>query len=286
MRSRLSRSRMRRESESENNQNGEGMSLKKSHIAADMKTVLLVCSKKTFIVDAMVDKLEESGYTVSCVKADIMEVEPVEGPAGYVIYYITDDLSEKIQEFLFYLRDIVVEGDKFLYLAGEKADIEIAERMMKSTNVVTGYFERPINVNKVITTFERNTTGRKHKKNILVVDDDGTFLRSVHDWLSDRYQVTMANSGMSAVAYLAKHEPDLILLDYEMPIADGAKVLEMIRTETQTSNTPVIFLTGKDDKESVMKVIPLKPQGYLLKTLSPEKIHQEVDDFFERQKGI
>ena len=49
---------------------------------------------------------------------------------------------------------------------------------------------------------------------------------------------------------------------------------------------PVIFLTGKDDKESVMQVMALKPAGYLLKTLEPAMIVQAVDDFFERQKGL
>lgn len=284
MRSRLSKSRMDRQALARQEVKEQAKEKKKLHVALDMRSVVIICSKKTFIVDAMVDKLKENDYSVAVVKADIMEMEMVEAAAGYIVYYITDDLK-KIQEFLIYLRDVTVEGEKNLYLAGEKADIDIVEKMIKS-NVIRGRFERPINVNNIISAFEKNTTGKKNKKNVLVVDDDGTFLRSVHDWLSDRYQVTMANSGMSAVAYLARHQPDLILLDYEMPIADGAKVLEMIRTETETSNTPVIFLTGKDDKESVLKVLPLKPQGYLLKTLSPEKIHQEVDDFFERQKGI
>ena len=78
---------------------------------------------------------------------------------------------------------------------------------------------------------------------------------------------------------------DLVLLDYEMPIVDGKQVLGMIRAEKEFSDMPVIFLTSKDDKESVMQVMSLKPDGYLLKTLEPAKIIQAVDDFFEKQKG-
>ena len=46
----------------------------------------------------------------------------------------------------------------------------------------------------------------------------------------------------------------------------------------------LIFLTGKNDKESIMKVLELKPEGYLLKSMEPAKIIQEIDNFFEKQK--
>ena len=41
-----------------------------------------------------------------------------------------------------------------------------------------------------------------------------------------------------------------------------------------------------DDKASVMQVMSLKPEGYLLKTLPPREIIQAVDDFFEKHKGV
>jgi len=78
----------------------------------------------------------------------------------------------------------------------------------------------------------------------------------------------------------------LVLLDYEMPIVDGKQVLEMIRSETEFADIPVIFLTSKGDKESVMQVMALKPDGYLLKTMPPEDIKQSVDAFFERKKAL
>ena len=102
--------------------------------------------------------------------------------------------------------------------------------------------------------------------------------------IRDRYQIILANSGAMAIKYLSTNRPDLVLLDYEMPIVDGRQVLGMIRSETEFSNIPVIFLTSKGDKESVMNVMELKPDGYLLKTMPPEQIKQSVDDFFEKRK--
>lgn len=123
------------------------------------------------------------------------------------------------------------------------------------------------------------------KKSILLVDDDATFLKMVKDWLSDSYRVTIVSSGMQAITYIAKNTPDLILLDYEMPITTGPQVLEMIRSESATSTIPVIFLTGKDDKESVTKVLALKPEGYILKNTGKKKLLEQIANFFETRKA-
>ena len=48
-----------------------------------------------------------------------------------------------------------------------------------------------------------------------------------------------------AIKYLALNIPDLILLDYEMPIVDGRQFMQMIREDTEFQNIPIIFLTGK-----------------------------------------
>ena len=66
-----------------------------------------------------------------------------------------------------------------------------------------------------------------------------------------------------------------------MPITDGPTVLEMIKSEETTEDIPVIFLTGKGDKESVMKVVSLKPNGYLLKTLNQYELLKAIREFFE-----
>ncbi len=71
-----------------------------------------------------------------------------------------------------------------------------------------------------------------------------------------------------------------------MPVCDGRQVLEMIRTETEFADIPVIFLTSRGDKESVLEVMALKPEGYLLKTMPPAEIIRSVDEFFERKKAM
>ena len=94
----------------------------------------------------------------------------------------------------------------------------------------------------------------------------------------------MANSGLQAIKWLGKNRADLILLDYEMPVTNGAKVLEMLRSDNETKDIPVIFLTGKSDRKSVMEVVELKPQGYFLKTISMEELLEKLEEFFIKQK--
>ncbi len=69
-----------------------------------------------------------------------------------------------------------------------------------------------------------------------------------------------------------------------MPITPGPQVMKMIRSEHNADEIPIIFLTGKADTESVIAVMQLRPQGYLLKTMSKEEIVESIDKFFETNK--
>jgi CheY-like chemotaxis protein len=96
--------------------------------------------------------------------------------------------------------------------------------------------------------------------------------------------VALANSGVQAITWLAKNTCDLILLDYAMPVTDGKKVLEMLKSEENTRDIPVMFLTGKNDKESIMEVLKLNPDDYLLKTIGRDALLEKMAEFFESRE--
>ena len=122
-----------------------------------------------------------------------------------------------------------------------------------------------------------------HKSKILVVDDSLVVQQSMKDLLGNDYEVAVAQSGLSAIRCITLDRPDLVLLDYEMPVCTGSQVLEMIRAEKDFEDIPVIFLTGRADGESVKKVLALKPAGYLIKSLKPEEIKKNIDGFFKNK---
>lgn len=104
-----------------------------------------------------------------------------------------------------------------------------------------------------------------NRKHILVIDDDLNMLKTLRYYLRDQYKVTVINSGKVAVDFLLKFTPDLILLDYMMPMFNGAAVLKIIKSREATKDIPVYFLTGQTDKTTVMECLSLKPAGYIIK---------------------
>ncbi len=102
--------------------------------------------------------------------------------------------------------------------------------------------------------------------------------------MEGKYDMIEADSSISAIKKIAVNRPHLVLMDYEMPVCDGRQALEMIRSDADISDIPVMFLTGRGDRESVKKVMSLKPEGYLLKTMPEEAIREAVDEFFEKRE--
>jgi len=119
------------------------------------------------------------------------------------------------------------------------------------------------------------------RKIVLVVDDNAATLRSIKAMLDKKYRVTLATSGMQAMTSIGKQRPDVILLDYEMPVCDGRQTLEMIRADEELKDIPVIFLTGVNDRENIQAVLKLGPKGYLLKPAVAEKLIAAIDKALE-----
>ena len=246
-----------------------------------MANVLLVSESKSFMVASLTQQLEEVGHNVIQTINNPNEIGKIKDEIQLVLLYV----EELVVEGLVYLKDKVIEENIPIFVIGDKEQIEEVETVIPKQFIKKNIL-RPINVKDVVGVIDKYLKeDESHmKKKILVVDDSGAVLRNVKGWLQDKYQVILANSGAMAIKYLALNRPDLVLLDYEMPICDGRQVLEMIRAESDFSDMSVIFLTSKSDRESVMKVTALKPDGYLLKTMEPNQIVQAIDDFFEKKK--
>lgn len=140
-------------------------------------------------------------------------------------------------------------------------------------------------VEKYLAKREEQQADAAQKPKILVVDDSMTVRQSMKQLLDKDYEIELVESGVAAIRAITLNRPDLILLDYEMPVCDGRQTLEMIRSDEAFTDIPVIFLTGKSDPESMIKVMPLKPSGYLLKHSKPEELKKEIDGFFEKKQA-
>ena len=108
---------------------------------------------------------------------------------------------------------------------------------------------------------KREQADSNTKPKILIVDDSMTIRHGMKQLLEGDYEVAMAESGVAAIRTITLNRPDLVLLDYEMPIVDGKQTLEMLRSEKSFEDIPVIFLTGRRDTATMIQVLPLKPAG-------------------------
>lgn len=107
---------------------------------------------------------------------------------------------------------------------------------------------------------------------ILFIDDSKMQLQVLRGLLKNDYEVFTSESGLDGIDVAKKQQPDLIFLDYGMPVISGTETLERLRQNEKTKNIPVVFLTGVDDKEEATAALKLKPQGYLLKPVTKEKL--------------
>ncbi|MCM1122954.1 MAG: response regulator [Eubacterium sp.] len=118
------------------------------------------------------------------------------------------------------------------------------------------------------------------RKHILVVDDDLNMLKTLRYYLQDQYKVTVVNSGKVAVDFLLKYTPDLILLDYMMPVCNGAEVLKIIKSREETKDIPVYFLSGLTDQNTVKECLSLEPAGYIIKPVAKEALLAKMKEAF------
>jgi CheY-like chemotaxis protein len=247
-----------------------------------MMNVVIVSELTSFYIKVIKEKLEEAGYGVTTVSADLDEINNIETSVSGVLIYIDEKLLTQHKALIF-LKDRAVEEDFPVFVIGGTGEIDRISSMIPK-ELIRGAFTRPIDMPAVVAAIEKQLNEYAVMKKVLVVDDNSTTLRSVKAWLQGKYNVYIANSGTMAIKYLTLVKPDLVLLDYEMPICDGRQVLEMIRSETEFEKVPVIFLTGKNTKERFLSVQSLKPEGYLLKSMEPGQIVKAIDDFFMKKR--
>lgn len=286
-----------------------------------MSKVLFITEKTSFISEGIINHLKAQDFEVLTVKPDVTAISNFlkedngndeeaidpevaallsqeageESPASsgeakkddipriFILYLQGED--NLMIDVLGYIKDLVEDRGIRFFVIGTQEELD--EVIGKKADYVAEKYTRPVDIAELLKRLQKEGEAvdkLKEFKSILIVDDDATALRSMKSLLSTHYKILVANSGMNAITILAKNKVDLILLDFEMPIVNGPKVLEMIRSDPNTANIPVMFLTAKGDKRSIMEVLRFKPEKYLLKTMLPKDILDSIDEFFRTRR--
>lgn len=119
------------------------------------------------------------------------------------------------------------------------------------------------------------------KKHILVVDDVPANLKYAEQLLGEQYRLTLAVSGAQALKFLTKAEPDLILLDINMPEMDGCTVLTRLKENSATEKIPVIILTSDADSAMEIKCLALGAVDFIRKPFVTEIMLSRIETQIE-----
>lgn len=247
--------------------------------------VLLIRREDTFLVNTIKNNLDKNAFQYVESGLGVPELMSKKDVAELLILYV-DNTGDDIREALTYIKDLILEEGKELIILGDRSEMNSVEHVIPQ-NLIADIFERPFDMQRImrrVGDFLIQQKAAPRKKLILIVDDDPTYLRMIYNWLRDDYSVCMASSGMQAMSWLTENKADLVLLDYEMPKLKGSQVLEMMRSDPQTAQIPVIFLTGNSDKKSIMEVLAMKPAGYLLKSIDRANLLENLRKFFIEQR--
>lgn len=152
-----------------------------------------------------------------------------------------------------------------------------------------GYMLKPPSKQQLLSTIEDvlNKHERKlSKPNILLVDDEAESLLLFKTYLQNNFNVTALSSPLASLEYMKKFVPDMVILDYNMPIYNGKFVYEYMKSHEALSDIPVVFLTGETDVSVIRSCTSMHPEAVILKTEGKENLVKRINKVFEEKGGL
>ena len=118
-----------------------------------------------------------------------------------------------------------------------------------------------------------------NKKSILIVDDDGFNRQIIADMLmkTDLFTVMSAIDGKMGCELAERFQPNLVLLDWNMPGLSGDEVVQQLMANDATKEIPVIVVTGVENKGEVEKISELGLAGYVTKPIVEKELLTSIN---------
>jgi len=115
------------------------------------------------------------------------------------------------------------------------------------------------------------------KKKIVAVDDNPENLGVLKNTLKEKYTVFPVPSAVEMFDLLGHVKPDLILLDVEMPEMNGHEAAQKLKGDDSLKTIPFIFLTSRDDEESIKKGFDLGAIDYIPKPIVAPVLLERIE---------
>ena len=118
---------------------------------------------------------------------------------------------------------------------------------------------------------------------ILIVDDDYLSRELLQAHMENaHYSVLLANSGNKALEVAAAQQPDVILMDVNMPGLSGYTTCIQLKQSPTTSHIPVLLMTAMDDEESILQATESGADGFVSKPFDIPQMFEQIKRLIER----
>ncbi len=121
---------------------------------------------------------------------------------------------------------------------------------------------------------------------VLLVEDNEELAIFIRDSLQEKYQVQHVINGALGYDAALSLMPDLIVSDVLMPVMDGFTLCSNLKNDIRTSHIPIILLTAKASRDSLMEGLSKGADDYLTKPFHPTEFLQRIHNLLERQKKL
>lgn len=113
-------------------------------------------------------------------------------------------------------------------------------------------------------------------RSALLIEDAPEFQHLVRSTLRDEYDVLVAADAAQALDALTSRKFDLILIDVGLPGRDGVSLCEELRRDARLKNTPILFVTGKNETSDLVQGFAAGADDYIVKPFHPDELRARV----------
>jgi len=123
---------------------------------------------------------------------------------------------------------------------------------------------------------------------ILIIEDDASIAKLYETKFSkENFEVIMASDGKTGAHAALEHQPDIILLDLNLPILNGFEVLQKIKKNTKTKNMPVVILTNYGEVDNITECFLKGATEFMIKVEhTPDEVVDTVREILNVKGSI
>ena len=160
-----------------------------------------------------------------------------------------------------------------------------SESVLKGLSLgAVDYIIKPFETSSLVDCIEKHIASRSIEKekaedtrpHILAVDDVVSILKTIKAALREKYIVHTISKPESVLHFLKLRKPDLILLDYLMPVYNGFELIHMIRELPEYEDIPIIMLTSEGKMTHIREAVALGACDFIVKPFKESELNEKV----------